>query len=373
MKAYQICTQCIMDTSDEEIYFDDRGVCSHCLNFENNIKPRWFPNEQGRQRLERLVEKIKADGKNQEFDVIMGLSGGVDSSYVALQAKKLGLRALAIHVDCGWDSELAVKNIENIVTKLGFSLYTQVIDWREIQDLQSSFLQAMVPNLDIPQDHAISASVYAVAAQHNIRYILSGSNIATECILPSSWGHTNDDAKHIRGIHKRFGTVKIKSYPYLGYFKRYLYYKMIKKIVSVKILNFMPYVKEQAIAELIDEVGWRSYGGKHCESLFTKFFQSYYLPKKFGFDKRRAHLSSLIVTGQLTRDEAIKKLEAEVFTPQQEEDEKLYFSKKLGFSPEAFEKIMQSPKQSHLDFPTSRFVNKYRKNAGNIIKMIKSV
>lgn len=360
MREYQICSHCIMDTSDEEIYFDDNGVCKHCNRFEAILKNRWFQNEEGRKRLDSIVSQIKEDGEGKDYDSVMGLSGGVDSSYVAYQAKKLGLRPLAIHVDCGWDSELAVKNIENIVKKLGFDLYTHVVDWAEMRDLQASFFKASVVNLDIPQDHAIATTIYRMAAKTRVKYILSGSNIATESILPQSWGYSNDDSCHIKGIHKIFGSVRLKTFPLLGYFKKYIYYRYVKGIKIIKILDLMPYVKQDAISELKENAEWRSYGDKHCESVFTRFFQSYYLPVKFGYDKRRAHLSSLIVSGQITRDEALAEMKKEIYSPERLEEEKIYFGKKLGFSKDEFEKIFNLPKKSHLYYPNRQLLQRIR-------------
>ncbi len=353
MSDYRICTRCIMDSSDKFIVFDESGVCNHCHKFDNVLKKNWFPNEQGRLKLEVLAQKIKKDGKGKEFDSVMGLSGGVDSSYVAYQAKKLGLRPLAIHVDCGWNSELAVKNIENIVNKLGFELYTHVVDWAEMRDLQSAFLEAGVPNLDIPQDHAIASSVFKMARKHGIRYLLSGSNFATEGILPSSWGYTHLDTYHVKSIHKQFGKLKLKRYPFLPS-TLYYWYIRLNFIKRVAFLNYLPYNKNEAIKTLSSELGWRSYGSKHCESLFTAFFQTYYLPHKFGFDKRRAHLSSLIVSDQMTREEALKIMKESV-SDEKVEEEKIYFAKKLGYTLDDFEAIMRREPKDHFDYPYSRF------------------
>ncbi|MFC1817259.1 N-acetyl sugar amidotransferase, partial [Thermodesulfobacteriota bacterium] len=208
---YQICTRCIMDTTAQEIRFDDNGVCSFCTQVETQIRPHWFPNDKGMEKLQAIIKKIKHSGQGKDYDSIMGLSGGADSSFMALQVKKLGLRPLVVHVDGGWNSQVAVNNIENIIKKLDFDLHTHVVDWEEMRDLQVAFIRSGVANVDIPQDHAFFAVLYHFAAQHKIKYVLSGSNFATESILPSSWGYDAMDSRHLKSIHKRFGEKKLKT------------------------------------------------------------------------------------------------------------------------------------------------------------------
>ncbi|RME24979.1 MAG: N-acetyl sugar amidotransferase, partial [Candidatus Zixiibacteriota bacterium] len=289
--AYQICVRCVMDTSDPEITFDEHGVCSHCHYFDEFVRPQWHPNEHGRQELERIVDTIRTERAQYEYDCIIGLSGGIDSSYLAYLVRELGLRPLVVHIDTGWNSELAVQNIEAIVKKLGYDLYTHVVDWEEMRALQLAFFKAGVANQDTPQDHAIFAGLYRFAVQNKIRYVFSGSNYATESILPNSWGYSAMDARQIKGIYKRHGDgTKLRSFPFVSFFQYHFYYPYVKRMTVVRPLNFLPYNKELAISTLESELGWKYYGGKHYESRFTKFFQGYYLPVRFGYDKRRAHM-----------------------------------------------------------------------------------
>ncbi len=352
-KDYQICTNCIMDTTDPEIYFDENGVCNHCLKFENQLKKNWFPNEEGKKKLDAIIEQIKIDGKNKRYDCVIGLSGGVDSSYLAYILRKLypELRILAVHIDGGWNSELAVHNIENIVKILGIDLYTGVVPWEEMQDLQLAFFKSQLANQDVPQDHAFFATLYHVANKNGIKYFLSGGNLATESILPSSWGYDAMDATQLKAIHKKFGNKRLNEYDIISYFKRKIYYPYFKKFRIVRPLDFLPYFKDEAKETIKNELNWRDYGGKHHESKFTKFFQAHWLPTKFGFDKRKAHLSSLIVSGQMTKNEALKELEKPLYDETELKEDKEFISKKLGISLEEFEKIMQQDNKTFLDYP----------------------
>ncbi len=369
MSEYRICSRCIMDTSDPNIVFDDKGVCSHCLNFDNNVKKNWFPNEEGKKRLNAIVEVIKSKSINREYDAIIGLSGGVDSSYLAYIAKKqLGLRLLAVHVDAGWNSEIAVKNIEHIVKKLGIELYTYVVDWDEIKDLQLAFLKSGIVNQDIPQDHAFIAGVYKVADKMNIKYMLSGGNIATEAILPTAWVDSNIDLRLIKYISKTFGKVKLKTYPMITMFDYYLYYPYIKRIRSIRPLNYMPYNKKDAMNVLQNELGWRYYGGKHYESRFTKFYQSYFLPTKFGYDKRRAHLSSLIVTDQISRQEALKEIAQPLYNEQELQDDIQFIVKKVGISTEEFNKILNLHNRTFNDYPSNAKLLRFKNHIKALLK-----
>ncbi len=354
MTEYRICTRCIMDTSDPDITFDDDGVCNHCRTFDEQIKPQWHPDSQGRKMLDTIVEKIKRENKNNEYDCIIGLSGGVDSSYLAYVAKnQLGLRLLAVHVDGGWNSEIAVRNIEIICKKLGIDLYTHVVDWDEMNDLQAAFVRSGLANLDVPQDHAFFAALYSYAVKNNIKYVLSGSNIATEGILPFAWGYMAMDLRHLEAVHRRFGRMKLKTYPRVNLFEYLVYYPRIKGMKVLKPLNYLPYDKQAAIELLERELGWQYYGGKHFESRFTKFFQAHYLPTKFGYDKRRAHLSSLIVSGQLTRQEALAEMAKELYKPDELREDKEYVLRKLDMSEEEYETILKSPNRSFSDYPSS--------------------
>ena len=357
-RPYQICTRTVMDTTDPEIWFDENGVSSHALGYDKTMKPIVDAANSGARAadLEAIIAKIKREGEGKPYDCVIGVSGGVDSSFLILQAIKLGLRPLAVHFDSGWNSELAVNNIENIVTRLGLDLYTDVVDWREMKDLQLSFFKASVPNADIPTDHAFPAVAYRQAAKYGIKYILSGHNLATESILPQAWGYNAADARHLKAIQRRFGSVRLKTYPVLGIFKRYFWYGYIRPITTVQLLNYMPYIKADAKQQITEELGWRDYGGKHYESVFTRYFQGYYLPRKFGFDKRKAHLSSLILSDQLTREKAIDELEHPDYDEALARQDHEFIAKKLGLTTEQFDEIIARPPVDHLVYPNSKWL-----------------
>lgn len=350
-RPYQICMRCVMDTTDPNIIFDEEGVCNHCKTFDKQYaaipanQPNW------EEQLNALVIKIKQDGKNKEYDCIIGLSGGVDSSYVAYQVKRLGLRPLAIHLDNGWNSELAVQNIENIVKILNIDLYTHVIDWEEFKDLQLSFLKASVIDIEILTDHAIAAILYRMARKYNIKYFVSGGNFATEGIMPHSWVFSKNDSWNIKGIHNLFGQKPIKTFPLISPFSL-LYYRLSGSITRVNILNYMPYGREEAIELLEEKVKWRNYGGKHHESFFTKFYQNYILPQKFNVDKRKAHYSTLICSKQLSRAETEKLLKQDIYPVDELNEDLQYFIKKFNLSQREFNDIMKAPIKEHSDYPT---------------------
>jgi N-acetyl sugar amidotransferase len=349
----RVCTRCIMDTTDAEISFDEAGVCSHCRHFDEVFRPSWFPNEEGRRKLELVVDTIKAEGRGRDYDCIIGLSGGVDSSYLAIKAKELGLRPLVMHVDAGWNSELAVKNIENLVKALGFDLFTLVIDWEEMRDLQIAFLRSGIANQDVPQDHAYFAGLYRFATRENIRWVLSGGNYATEGILPQSWGYNAMDVRHLKAIHRKFGTHPLRTYPTVSFFNLYVGYPLIRKMKVLRPLDFMPYDKEAAMQELSARFGWRYYGAKHHESVWTKFFQGYYLPTRFGFDKRKAHLSSLIVSGQISRAEAVAEMEEGVYPPEEIRRDRVFVCKKLGLTEGELDALIAAPRKTYCDYPNN--------------------
>ena len=287
----------------------------------------------------------------------------MDSSYTAYVAKQLGLRMLAVHVDAGWNSELAVSNIENIVKRLGIDLYTHVVDWEEMSDLQLAFFKASLANCDIPQDHAFVAVLYRVAAEKGIPFVLSGGNLATESILPMSWGYHAIDLRHLRAVHRRFGQVPLRTYPTISFWQRYMYYPFLKGIKVVRLLDLVPYDKDEAKRLIVRELDWRDYGGKHYESLFTRFFQSYYLPVKFGFDKRRAHLASLIVAGQMSREEALSELAQPSYDPEAVVAEKEFVAKKLGLTATAFDEIMARPPKTYRDYPSNDWLFRLKDSA----------
>lgn len=373
--AYQCCRRCILDTNDDPaIRFDENGVCNHCRSFDRLQLQRINPDPEAlKKQLDQLVAQIKAGGQGKKYDSVMGVSGGVDSTFLALKAKELGLHPLVVHFDNGWNSELAVKNIENIIHKLGFDLHTHVNNWEEFRDLQLSFFKASVLDIEMLTEQAIMAMLYKLARQHGVKYILLGTNVATEGILPEHWYHFKVDLKNITAIHKQFGKVPLKTYPMLGFWKRW-YYDSGAKIRTVSLLDYVSYNKDEAKSRIISELGWRDYGGKHYESIFTRFYQSYYLPQKFGIDKRKAHLSTLICSGQMTREEALREMEKPVIDPQLLADDKAYVLKKLGFTPETFEAVMQLPPKKHTDYPsylTSNYV--YQQRLSRFTRIIKKI
>jgi len=373
-RKYHICTNCVMDTTDPEISFDENGVCNHCRKFETIIKPRWFPNDEGRKKLDKIIEQIQIDGKGKEYDCVIGLSGGIDSSYLAyvLRTQYPDLKILAIHIDGGWNSELAVHNIENIVKILDIDLYTGVINWEEMKDLQLAYFKSQLANQDVPQDHAFFATLYGTANKYNIKYFLTGGNFSTESILPSSWGYNAMDATQLRAVHRQFGKIKLKDYATVGFFKRKIYYPYIKKFKIIRPLDFWDYNKEEAKKIIIEKINWRDYGGKHHESRFTKFFQAHWLPTKFGYDKRKAHLSSLIVSGQMTREEAFQELEKPLYNENELREDKEFLAKKMGLSVEEFDEIMLQPNKTFRDYPSTYKLDKnFSILKASIIKWLK--
>ena len=338
-----------MDTTDPEITFDANGVCSHCHTFDREAPTSWFPNAEGARRWAAIVESVKREGQGKEYDSILGLSGGVDSSYLALKVKEWGLRPLVVHVDAGWNSELAVANIERLVKHCGFDLHTHVVDWQDMRELQLAYLRAAVANQDVPQDHAFFAVLYHFATQNGIRHVLHGGNFATESVLPRAWQASNTDARNLRAIHKAFGTKPLRSYPTIGFYANYVWYPFVKRMNALRPLNYLPYSKARAIEELT-AVGWRAYPRKHGESIFTKFFQNYYQPVKFGIDKRKAHLSSLILAGEITRDEALAKLAEPLYDPAELEADIVYLCKKLQIDRTEFDRLMAAPIHHYSEF-----------------------
>ncbi|MDZ3831672.1 MAG: N-acetyl sugar amidotransferase [Sphingopyxis sp.] len=370
-RKYQLCTYCVMDTSDPEITFDADGVCNHCSGFAELAANRWFPNEEGGRKWAALVEQIKRAGEDKPYDSILGLSGGVDSSYLALKIHEAGLRPLVVHVDAGWNSELAVANIEAIVEHCDFDLHTDVINWEDMRDLQLAFLRSGVSNQDVPQDHAFFASLYRFAVDNGIQTVFSGGNLATEGIFPASWQGDAMDVVNLKAIHKRFGSRKLKSYPTINFLEYYFYFPFVRKMRTVRPLNYMSYNKEDAMAELAAKCRWRGYGRKHGESLFTRLFQNHLLPKRFGYDKRRPHYSSLIVSGQMSRENAIKALEEPLYDPTELETDISYFCKKLRISRQDFDAILAEPVRSHSDFPTWERRKQLAKKAQSVLERLR--
>jgi N-acetyl sugar amidotransferase len=349
---YRICTNCVMDTSDAAITFDAHGVCDHCISFKRDVLPNWHTDERGRQKLARIVEDIKESGKARDFDCILGLSGGLDSSYMLhLIVTEFGLRPLVFHVDGGWNTDIAVNNIQMLVEKLGLDLYTEVINWEDMRDFQLAFFKSGVPHLDIPQDHAFIATLYHFANKHGIKYIMNGGNYSTECVRnPLEWLYYGTDMAQINDIRRRFCTRPLKGYPFSSilYHKAYLQY--LKGIKVVKPLNMMRYTKEIAIETLSRLYGWKAYPQKHFESRFTKFYEGYWLPTRFGYDTRRVQYSSLILTGQMTRAAALEKLEMPAYDPETIDEEFEYIATKLGITVEELRGYHRMPLKTYRDY-----------------------
>jgi N-acetyl sugar amidotransferase len=360
------CTRCLMDTSDPDIAFDAAGVCSHCHRYERVARERVIPPAERKQRLDGLVTEIRSAAAGKPYDCIIGVSGGVDSTYVAWLVKDLGLRPLAVHLDNGWNSELAVANIEKALKTLGIDLYTHVIDWEEFRDLQVSFLKASTPDGEVPTDHAIFALLYELAARHGLRYVITGTNVVTEAVLPEKWGYGYFDWRYVKDVHRRFGSKQLSTYPHFS-LARLFYYVFVRRIRLVSVLNYVEYNKEAAMKLLQDKLGWVYYGGKHYESIYTRFYQAYVLPRKFDIDKRKAHLSTLVLSGQMTRDQAREAMNEPVYPERELLQDRDYSIKKLGLTQDQFTEIMAAPRKTFLDYRTSReFLEKAKKivNAG---------
>lgn len=359
MREYQRCTRCVMDTTDSKITFDENGVCDHCRNFDKNIAPYWKPNENRYDELEELAEKIRKAGKNSDYDCILGLSGGADSSYLAYIAKEvMHLRPLALVVDTGWNLNVAVENIEKIVKGLELDMYTEVVNWKEMADLQLAFFKSGISSQDFPQDHAIFAGLYNYAVKHNIKYVLTGSNSATEFIRPPvEWLYMND-LRMAKDIHKKFGTRKLKTYPMCGMLKYKIYYRYFKGMCRAYPLDYVVYNKPEAEELLHEKYGWTKYENKHYENVFTRFFEGYYLPHKFGFDTRKNVASNEILAGTLTREQALERLSKPAYDPDQMMQDKAYVAKKLGISVEEFDAIIEGPKHTPADYKNSMWMIK---------------
>ena len=349
--THRVCANCVMDTSDPMIRFDEREICDHCRTFFNHTLPRWHTDERGARELDKVVARIKREGEGREFDCIVGLSGGIDSSFLTYVAKEvLGLRPLVFHVDAGWNSQEAVNNIERLVEGLSLDLYTEVINWDEMRDLQLAFFRSGVPHIDTPQDHAFFATMYKFAEQYHVKHILSGANISTECVRnPVEWIYYAD-ARQVRDIHHQFGTRPLKQFPTSSILWHKLYLPYIRGIRVERLLNYLPYIKQDAVKLLTEKFGWQSYPEKHYESRFTRLFESYWLPTRFGYDVRRVKYSSLILTGQMSRVEAIEKLEQPSYDQATIIHDLNYVASKLGISPDELNGFMQMPRRTFRDY-----------------------
>lgn len=355
MTGYRICSRCIMDTSAPEISFDAEERCNFCSEFLKRMAAGGGFFEKKRQELPGLIAAIKQQGRGKPYDCIVGVSGGVDSSYALYLAKQQGLRPLAVHLDNGWNSELAVKNIESLIRKLDVDLHTHVIEWRENRDLQISFFKAGVIDIELLMDNAMLKLNYEQAADRGVHHILAGTNQATEGIrMPASWNHFKLDAVNIRAIQRRFGTRPIRTHPLMGV-TDFLRFKYAAKVEWLSFLDYVNYDKQAALDVLVQEIGYRPYPYKHYESVFTRFYQGYILIRKFGVDKRRVHLSTLICSGQMSREAALEKVAEPAYPdPVQLATDRAFVLKKLGFSEAWFEDYLAAPGEPHAAFPSTR-------------------
>jgi N-acetyl sugar amidotransferase len=358
-----------MDTTAQEITFDEDGVCNFCLEYNAKVNFRGFDSNSTSIEFNKIVESIKNSNKNKKYSCLIGISGGVDSTYLTYLAKQLGLRPLAVHLDNGWDSELAVSNIELALKKLNIDLYTHVINWEEFKDLQLSFIKSSTPDLEVPTDHAIYALLMHLANKMGIRYILTGLNFKDESIMPSSWSYGHADWRYIKNIHKIFGSKQLKTFPHYSLF--YLFYTIIlRRVKIISLMNYIEYNKKEAIKILENELGWRKYEGKHFESIYTRFYQAYYLPRKFNIDKRKAHYSNQINNGTLSRSEALLLMNEPACPSDTIEKDKKFLLKKFNISEREFDVYISASKKSFHDYPNNyklltsikKFVSLLRQN-----------
>lgn len=349
----QICNRCVMDTSDPNIKFDEQGICNHCKRYFELVESHVLTGDEAEQELNKIADEIREDGKKKEYDCVIGISGGIDSTYNAYIAKKLRLRPLAVHLDNGWNSELAVHNIELTLKNLDIDLYTHIIDWEEFRDLQVAYLKSGIINIEALTDHAIWAVLHKTAVQYNVNYILGGTNFVTEGILPSSWGYDNKDLVNIMDIQKKYGAIELNTFPTMSSF-RFLYYRYVKGIKWISLLNYVRYVKNEIKPFLAQELGWKDYSGKHGESVFTYFYQSHMLKERLNVDKRRAHLSCMVCAGEITREEALRELDQPLYTDHELREIKEYVVKKLQLSEEEFDNYMHIPPRNPGDFKTDK-------------------
>lgn len=354
-----ICKRCVMDDSDPNIAFDSVGVCDYCRNYDANIRPNWKTDARGTAELAILAERIKAGGKGKDFDCIIGLSGGLDSSYAAYVAKeKMGLRPLLFHVDAGWNTDQAVGNIEKLVDGLGLDLYTEVINWEEMKDLQVAFLRSQIADQDYPQDTAFFSALYKFARKHKIKYVLTGANYSTECCRePEEWGaYPGIDKTLLGDIHSRFGRRPLETFPVVDIFVYKVLYQRLLGMEVVRPLNLVPYVKEDAEDELERLFGWQRFQHKHHESRFTRFYEDYWMPRKFGYHKRRAHFSSLIMTGQMTREAALERIAKPEMDEHFLRQEFEYVAHKLDLTVDELQQIFDAPNKTYHDYKNNRWM-----------------
>lgn len=352
-RPYQICTKTIMDTTDPGIIFNEKGESDYYTNFKENIEPNWHTDDRGYEELMKIAQKIKKTSKNKDFDCIIGLSGGLDSSYAAYIAKEvMGIRPLIFHVDAGWNTDKAVGNIEKLVNGLNLDLYTDVINWEEMKDLQTSFLKSQIADQDLPQDYAFFSGLYKFAKKNKINYVITGSNYSTECCRePEEWGgFPGIDTTLVKDIHGKFGKKPLKTFPLVDILSYKIWYKYIYGMEVFKPLNLVPYIKEDAEKLLQEKFGWEPFQHKHHESRFTRFYEDYWLPKKFGYQKRKAHFSSLILTGQMTREEALKRVSKPELSEEFLQKEFEYVANKLDMSVSELEKIFKGENKTYKEY-----------------------
>ena len=357
-RSYQICNICVMDTSDMDIEFDEKGQCNHCRSALNKkTENTCYIAGKSEELLDHIVDKIKTNGSGRTYDCLVGISGGVDSCYVAYMCKKLGLKPLLLHFDNGWDAEIAVQNIKNVAKNLDVDYLSYVVNWQEFKEIQLAFLKSSTVDLEYPTDIGIFASLSEVAKKHKINYIISGGNSSSEGILPLSWGyHVKRDLKYYKGIVKNFSKVPLKAVPVESILGE-VYNKFVKNIKTIYILNYLNYDKEQAKKILQEELGWQEYGGKHHESKITAFWQSYVMPVKYNMDYRKATFSSQICSGQLSRVEALKMLENSLpYNPLTVESDRQYIAKKFEISIDDFNKYLSQPPKTYKDFKNNKKV-----------------
>lgn len=371
-RPFQRCTLSVMDTiADPNINFDEKGICNYYKEYQKAENQYVFKETAGKEKLAQAMQKIKSAGTQKQYNCILGLSGGVDSTYLCLLAKEQGLRPLVVHCDNGWNSELAQHNIEQTVKRLGFDLYTYVINWKEFRELQLSYLKASVVDIEVLTDHAFMAVLYEQAKRWKIKYVLAGMNIVTEQVLPSYWIYNKEDTVNIKDIQKKYGRIplkQIKTFPFLGYATR-RYCKDVLKMEVITPLNLMDYVYDEVKERIKTELDWRDYGGKHYESVWTRFYQGYILPTKFHIDKRKAHLSNLIFSGQLTREKALEILKQSPYPAQLLEEDMAFVIKKLGLSKSEFATIMQLNRREHSEFE----INKGFYQSYPLLKILKPI
>lgn len=354
---YRQCTRCVMDTSDVDITFDDKGICNHCYDYDHRISKKIYKGKESDESLDKIVENIKKSGAGKEYDCVIGISGGVDSCYVAYKAKKLALRPLLVHMDNGWNSEISVKNIKNITDKLGFDYESYVLDWENFKDVQYAFLKASVPEMETPTDIAIPEALHSIAAKYGIKYVISGGNYATEGILPKTWHYDAKDYKYFNHIIKKFSKNNKVKFPFFDW-KKEIHYKFFKGIKIIYLLNYINYNKNHAMQVLENEMGWRYYGGKHYESKYTGFVQSYLLTEKFNIDYRRATLSTQICAGEISREKALEELKNKPYDSEKIKEEMIYICKKINISIDEFQQIMKDKPKIYRDYPNNeKFLN----------------